>query len=690
MGMSASQARLLYITSKLNHLSLQGQNVSDAKIRLSMDSEAIQEKYSNALNKTNLYAVNNIFATDGSMTTDREAISLANLKALGYYVTNGNRILGFKAVQVDTGETQKVKIGEEDDLTKPIYPTISKPKTDYPMGQKSGDDFKAASTSAYKVGGETLSVMGDVVNAAKQMGLSDNDIGLVSYKTDINGELKTINSIAIKSQAGFEAILNLMGQYEEPLSQNYVLDLPEGTTLDLSAYSWKGLSGFKGVFDGNFNTIENLNGKQGFFEDLYGTVKNLNLNNVNIENERDILGGLAGYLADGAVIENCNVTNLKLVSTLDPDKEYPIGYKPERLQVGGLVGNNNGNIKNSSVEGTINIPNADESYGQIGGFIGANINREKGDSKIENCYADVDIILGSGSSYTNSINSFIGDDSHEATISNCSSVGKITTSGGSAINGKDLAGYGAGLESDVHNMVVTDTRNNNSTLYYGDADNLAWGKASTSKPSSFDNEKSQLADGTSVNVWLNPGDEGYDEQAQQGAKDKGAPVLNLTGLQKGEGKTTTTEEPDTTQKPIAYEKKDIFGDVPIYRTEMVIDDSMEEISTAELERGLREGLYTLAKIVDKETTQSTKINGMDCELVSWQSCTDITDKQDQAILASAEAEYNKGMQEIQSKDKRLEIDQKKIDTEYKALQTEEESIKTVLQKNVERSFKTFG
>lgn len=43
MGMSASQARLLYITAQLNNLSLQGQNVSDAKIRLSMDSERIQE-----------------------------------------------------------------------------------------------------------------------------------------------------------------------------------------------------------------------------------------------------------------------------------------------------------------------------------------------------------------------------------------------------------------------------------------------------------------------------------------------------------------------------------------------------------------------------------------------------------------------------------------------------------------------
>ena len=52
MGMSASQARLLYLTAQLNNLSLKGQSVSDAKTRLAMDTEAIQEKYIKALNSS--------------------------------------------------------------------------------------------------------------------------------------------------------------------------------------------------------------------------------------------------------------------------------------------------------------------------------------------------------------------------------------------------------------------------------------------------------------------------------------------------------------------------------------------------------------------------------------------------------------------------------------------------------------
>ena len=45
MGMSASQARLLYLTAQLNNLTLRGQMVSDAKLRLALDTQQIQDKY---------------------------------------------------------------------------------------------------------------------------------------------------------------------------------------------------------------------------------------------------------------------------------------------------------------------------------------------------------------------------------------------------------------------------------------------------------------------------------------------------------------------------------------------------------------------------------------------------------------------------------------------------------------------
>ena len=110
MGMSASQAKLLYLTAQLNNLSLKGQSVSDAKIRLSMDTQEIQEKYINALNSTRLFVNSNIFASSGSTTTS-EYITLANLKAQGLMVSDGSKILGYSYQKVKTDATQKVLTG---------------------------------------------------------------------------------------------------------------------------------------------------------------------------------------------------------------------------------------------------------------------------------------------------------------------------------------------------------------------------------------------------------------------------------------------------------------------------------------------------------------------------------------------------------------------------------------------------
>lgn len=677
MGMSASQARLLYITTQLNHLSLQGQNVSDAKIRLSMDSEAIQEKYTQALNNSSLYVNNNIFTATGS-TTNRERISLAALAAQDLLVYNGSTVLGYKYEEVDTGRTEKKLVGYEKDLTKPIYGTKEETET-----------FRSPSASADKLGSEDLNTMNGIVESIKtdyaQYGITDDDIRTVSYTSNIGGEEKTVNAIAISSQNALVGVLNELFSNPEARKQNYVLDFPEGTVIDFSQINptndWPGISQFQGLFDGNGVTFSNLNGSQGLFADLYGTVKNLNIDGANISAETDIIGGLAGYLADAGSIENCNVSNVNITCNLQGGVDYQEGFSPERAGVGGLVGLSNGDIKNSSAQGTINVPNADDSFGYIGGFIGANINPQKGESIIENCYSDVDIVLSGNTDYSNSINGFIGDDSFEATIKNCISLGKITTSSGAPINGSDLANWGPVLESDAENLIALDTRNNNNVLYWSSTTSPNWDSGSTKIPSNLGGD------------WLMPGDEGYADQTQATAQGNNLPVLNLTKLQEEALAKEETKEVEDPDNIIGYEDdltKPIYEEVPIMEMQLVKDPDFAGLSSAELEKGLREGTYTLVQKAAENSTQSITINGTDYELVSWQTCTDIVDKQDEAKLAVAEAEYEKGMAEIQAKDKEYEIDQKKIDTQYKALQTEEESIKTILSKNVERSFKTFG
>ena len=73
----------------------------------------------------------------------------------------------------------------------------------------------------------------------------------------------------------------------------------------------------------------------------------------------------------------------------------------------------------------------------------------------------------------------------------------------------------------------------------------------------------------------------------------------------------------------------------------------------------------------------------------YSNCSNITESQVDVDITVAEAEYNKTMNEIEAKDKRYDIELKNIDTEHQSLQTEYDTIKSVIDKNVERNFKMF-
>lgn len=663
MGMSAAQARLLYITAQLNNLSHQGQSVSDAKVRLSMDTEAIQERYTAALAKTNYYVNSNIFSTTGS-TSKSELITLENLKAQNLMVYDGSKVLGYKWEEVDTGKTKKVVNGYHNGAA--IHGKMAVPA------------FGAADATIPARNAESLSAMEAIV---ANSGLGEDDLETVSYSTKIGGKDTQLNAVSIKSQAGFDAIMDAFANNPAACKQNYLFDLPEGESIDLSKYDWHGITAFQGVFDGNGTTFKGLNGDSGFFNSLYGVAKNMNIEGATISAETDALGGMTNYLADGASIENCNAKDIDITCGLQPNVNYATGYKPERASVGGLVGLSNGNISGSSVSGTINVPNADKSFGFIGGAIGANINTAKGESTITNTYADVNIVLSNNTDYSNSINGFIGDDSHETTIKNCISMGTITTADGNPINGSDLANVGPCIESDVTNMIALDTRNNNNVLYW----------ASSDAPTFETGSEYATSLGKTSDI-LVKGDAAYEDQAenQATAVANGIPVLNLKEIQESTLVEKGEKWVDDPNNITGYEQIADYIDVPEKELQLVPDKEYEGLSSAELEMGLRSGKYQLISPSTSNSTEKLTLNGTDYELVSISSCTTISEAQDEQALSIAEAEYEKDMKKIQTKDKRYEMDQKKIDTEYDALLNEEESIKNVINKNVERSFKTFG
>ena len=79
MGMSASQARLLSITSRMNDIEFKSQQVANTKIRLADESEQVANAYTKALNKQKYTATK---WTNG--TAQKIDLSYENLNNAGY------------------------------------------------------------------------------------------------------------------------------------------------------------------------------------------------------------------------------------------------------------------------------------------------------------------------------------------------------------------------------------------------------------------------------------------------------------------------------------------------------------------------------------------------------------------------------------------------------------------------------
>ena len=100
-----------------------------------------------------------------------------------------------------------------------------------------------------------------------------------------------------------------------------------------------------------------------------------------------------------------------------------------------------------------------------------------------------------------------------------------------------------------------------------------------------------------------------------------------------------------------------------------------------LEVGLRNGAYHLE-------TGTADSNGS--YVKDWRTETGITDDLDTTDDEAVTAEYEYQSAVIQTSDKQLELELKQLDTAHKAIETELEAVKKVIEKNIEKSFKTFA
>lgn len=75
---------------------------------------------------------------------------------------------------------------------------------------------------------------------------------------------------------------------------------------------------------------------------------------------------------------------------------------------------------------------------------------------------------------------------------------------------------------------------------------------------------------------------------------------------------------------------------------------------------------------------------------SIDSDTAIQEVEDERELSLIEQEYNNKLDDLEAKDNQFDLELKKLDTEHNALQTEYDAVKSVIEKNVEKTFNIFS
>ncbi len=178
-------------------------------------------------------------------------------------------------------------------------------------------------------------------------------------------------------------------------------------------------------------------------------------------------------------------------------------------------------------------------------------------------------------------------------------------------------------------------------------------------------------------------------------QDKAQWYVNLWYMMNGSDTANLVKEDGTTDYKGVFVVPSVEKNKGAKVTYKALDENLMK-SEAWIKFALEHGIVTF---VQAQYISSSEDSGKAIEITSegitwkptvWSSCVDISSVDDEAKIAKAEAEYNHKLNEIQVKDKKYDNEIKKLDTEHNALQTEFDSIKEIINKNEERSFKAFS
>lgn len=177
-------------------------------------------------------------------------------------------------------------------------------------------------------------------------------------------------------------------------------------------------------------------------------------------------------------------------------------------------------------------------------------------------------------------------------------------------------------------------------------------------------------------------------------KDKGQWYVNLWYMMNGSESANKIKSSTNSDGETIYGIDDNAKKTSAQNYKVIEDELLT--STDWLQFALKNGIVTLSQASyfnpaeDSAKTSEYTAEGFYWSQKPYTNASDIISVQDDAAIARAEVKYKNATTEIENKDKKYDQDLKKLDTQHNALQTEYESLKNVIDKNVERSFKAFS
>ncbi len=668
MGMAASQARLLSITTRLSDNELRSQLINNSKMRLATESSQVSENYINALNEAQYMFTN----YDADNKASYQELTFNSLTAYNEYnnqygVSNSaGQILvsekdGKIFEQADGDlETFLKSYGLENRTT--YFEELAKHEVNGKVQLGTETNIDGTTTTYYsKYSAAEIETIynGDVEDGGDHVGYAN-----AMQSTGFNEYLKLETKYLDAKEAYFAVIENVMKDYANGVKVN-ANGLGEKTYADIVSY----VQG--GSYDSNavnyFYAFEQII-KQMETDGKFSTALNYVYTD---EDGNDTRMNLADYMLE--LIDDCKYTN-------DTTKNFKTDVTYDTIdgkQVAQFALDNDYIVRvtkgTTATDLTYELMEYDDETGDL---VVAEAVDEEGATEYawngstitfyeDNAEADKFAINFSWDpsktevSYTETL---IGDYRNQVYFSNLQSL--VNYFNDAYVNGFDASKFNDTAASnanysDKYNAYVTASQNL-ANFIFGSTTAVTF------------NEYQYLDD----YKWV--ADSGKNTTVDY------SPVSDVLAIEEvlaiyGEPKYAYIKDGDYDQNGDAEAEwyTNLFNRMQDgYK---VIENGLA--SSAEWMRyALESGLIVMEQVDDNNEWNS----------ITFTSCSDITEQTNDLAVTVAEAEYQKAMNKIENKDKAYDMELKNIDTEHTALQTEYDSIKSALDKNVERNFKLYS